>query len=177
MGVAAGFAFRKFLRKLGGRGGRRARKPRPGHLPVTGVTPLMTLENNDTNDAMQDPFRRHIAVISRQFRGRPLRDRYSTVNRPLRPLHPRIPHALGVLVYLQKFPAEICMEIWGLRGRNGVRKFASRAVKFSPSPGGNRHTSAPPCKRARHARPGRRQVPEGIGVGGTLGLPVASSAR
>ena len=100
-------------------------------LSQTGVTPLMTLENNDTNDAMQDPFRRHIAVISRQFRGRPLRDRYSTVNRPLNVRYtPECPRALGILVYLQKFPAEICMEIWGLRGRNGFRKFASRAGKF-----------------------------------------------
>ena len=40
---------------------------------------LKNLENNDTNDAMQDQFRPHIAAITRQFRGRPLLDRYSTV--------------------------------------------------------------------------------------------------
>ena len=31
--------------------------------------------------------------------------------------------------------------------------------------------------RARRARAGRRQVPEGMGVGATLGLPIASSAQ
>ena len=52
---------------------------------------------------VQDPYRLHIAVITRQFRDRPLLDRYSTVTRPLSDRYvrytPEDPQALGILAF------------------------------------------------------------------------------